>query len=148
MNFDPSNPVVKLCAEGIALETKNDHAGARALYRQAWQSATNDFEKFTAAHYMARQQGSIPAKLEWDLRALKHASRLADEGIQATYPSLYLNIAKGYEDMGDLGNARSNYMLAESFAGFLPENGYGYIIRGGIEAGLARIAEAEKKGNA
>ena len=56
-------------------------------------------------------------------------------------PSLYLNIAKCHEDLGDPVQAESNYRLAASFEKYLPEDGYGNMIRSGIRNGLERISK-------
>mgnify|MGYP001348815784 CR=1 FL=1 len=137
MNFDPNNPIVKLCAEGMALEGKPEEASR--LFMQAWKEATNDSEKFIAAHYLARHQKSVEDKLKWDETALNLALNMNDDAAHAAYPSLYLNIAKCYEDLGNIEQARENYHLALSFADKLPDDGYGKIIRGGIASGIDRL---------
>jgi rifampin ADP-ribosylating transferase len=57
------------------------------------------------------------------------------------FPSLYLNIAKCYEDLNDLGNAKRNYELALSFSNLLPDDGYGNMIKGGIKNGIERVTK-------
>jgi hypothetical protein len=52
MQFDSNNNVIKLCAEGMEMETKGLTEQASKLFPEAWNKATNDFEKFTAAHYV------------------------------------------------------------------------------------------------
>jgi tetratricopeptide (TPR) repeat protein len=139
MRFDPNNNVVRLCAQGMDMEGKGKPEDAGRLFRQAWNEATNDFEKFTAAHYVARHQKSVADKLKWDETALQFALKLNDDTIKETYPSLYLNIAKCYEDLDDFDNARKNYQLALSFANLLPDSGYGNMIKGGIRNGIERV---------
>jgi tetratricopeptide (TPR) repeat protein len=139
MQFDPNNNIIKLCAEGMSLECEGKKEAALQLFQQAWAEASNDFEKFTAAHYVARQQKSVADKLDWDQTALHHALKIKDEGMKGTYPSLYLNIGKGYEDLNDFESARANYALALSFTAFLPEDGYGQLIKGGILNGIERV---------
>lgn len=56
MQFDPNNHVVKPCANGMDKEGQGKLEEASSLFFQAWNEATNDFEKFTAAHYVARHQ--------------------------------------------------------------------------------------------
>jgi rifampin ADP-ribosylating transferase len=102
--------------------------------------ATSDFERFTAAHYVARHQKSDFNKLLWNLKSLQHALNIEEEGIKATLPSLYLNIGKCFEDLGDRDQAKANYQSALSFTGFLPNDGYGNMIRSGIDRGLERVA--------
>ena len=139
MQFDPNNNVIKLCAEGMKMETKGFTQKASELFLQAWSEATNDFEKFTAAHYVARHQKSIADKLKWDETALHLALKINDETVKGSYPSLYLNIAKCYEDLNDYNNAKKNYELALSFTNFLPDNGYGHMVKDGITRGIERI---------
>ena len=139
MQFDPNNNVIKLCAEGMQMEGQGRPEDAGRLFLRAWNEAVNDFERYTAAHYVARQQSSVADKLKWDETALQFALKLNDEAAKEAYSSLYLNIAKCYEDLNDLDNARKNYRLAFSFTNQLPDNGYGNMIKGGILKGLERV---------
>jgi tetratricopeptide (TPR) repeat protein len=139
MRFDPNNNIVKLCAQGMSLEGEGKPEEALKLYVLAWSQATNDFEKFTAAHYVARHQQRIADKLKWDETALTLALKIKDEGIKESFPSLYLNIAKCYEDLKDFDGARENYELALSFVNTLPENGYAKMIKAGITNGIERV---------
>jgi tetratricopeptide (TPR) repeat protein len=141
MEFDPTNNVVKLCAQGMDMEGKGKPEEATKLFLQGWNEATNDFEKFTAAHYVARHQKSVNDKLKWDETALQLALKINNDTVKGTFPSLYLNIAKCYEDLNDLDNAKKNYDLALSFANLLPDNGYGNMVKGGIMKGIARVTE-------
>ncbi len=36
MQFDPGNPVIKLCAEGMNSEARGEIANAKQLFQQAW----------------------------------------------------------------------------------------------------------------
>jgi tetratricopeptide (TPR) repeat protein len=139
MQFDPENPVIKLCADGMMLEGEGKHSEAAKLFHKAWADASNDLEKFTAAHYVARHQASVADKLTWDETALSFALRIPDEDVKGALPSLYLNIAKCYEDLHDAGNALKNYELALEYAQSLPDDGYSNMIRGGIENGMKRV---------
>jgi tetratricopeptide (TPR) repeat protein len=139
MQFDKDNKIVKLCAQGMNLEGEGKKEEAGLLFMKAWDEATNDFEKFTSAHYVARHQSSITDKLKWDEKALKLALEINDKDMKGIYPSLYLNIGKCYEDLNDYKSALKNYKLALSFAHFLPEDGYGKMIKGGISDGIERL---------
>lgn len=141
MEFNQDNKVIQLCAKGMELEGQGKLTEASNLFDEAWNMATTDFEKFTAAHYVARDQKSVSDKLKWDQTALKYALDVGDETTKATLPSLYLNIGKCYEDLNDLENAKSNYQSAFSFATYLPDDGYGNMIKAGISKGLDRIKE-------
>ncbi|WP_304066431.1 hypothetical protein [Pedobacter glucosidilyticus] len=139
MQFDTNNKVVKLCAQGMELEGQGRKMEALKLFQQAWDEASNDFEKFTSAHYVARHQENIQNKLKWDETALNLALKINDENVKDILPSLYLNIGKCHEDLNDLQNAKINYDLALSFCNLLPEDGYGNMIKGAIINGLDRI---------
>lgn len=87
MPFDPTNPVIQLCVKGIEMEAKSPEL-AKDLFLQAWNLASTDVEKFTAAHYLARQQDSVAEKLEWDLRALQLALQVQDDRLTAIHPCI------------------------------------------------------------
>jgi hypothetical protein len=139
MQFDQDSNVVKLCVQGMCKESEGKIDEAAKLFLNAWDEATNDFEKFTAAHYVARHQNTVADKLRWDETALGLALKINDDKIKGSYPSLYLNVAKCYEDLSDFGNAKNNYDLALSYSHLLPEDGYGKMIKSGINNGLDRI---------
>ncbi len=141
MEFDPNNQIVKLCALGMDMEGQGKLEEASKLFLKAWDEATNDFEKFTAAHYVARHQKSAADKLKWDVTALQWALKINDDTIKGTFPSLYLNVAKCYEDLNDPDNAKRNYELALSFTYLLPDDGYGNMIKGGITNGMKRVTK-------
>jgi tetratricopeptide (TPR) repeat protein len=139
MIFDPNNKIVKLCAEGMSAEGLGEMEKAGNLFLRAWEESESDFEKFTAAHFVARHQADVSAKLKWDEIALDMASRINDESIKSSYPSLYLNIGKCYEDLNDFDRARENYRIADSFLDFLSDDGYGKMIKSGVVSGLERV---------
>jgi len=141
MQFNPNNKIIQLCTQGLEMEARIKPIKAKGLFLQAWDESKTDFEKFTEVHYVARQQSTIKEKLEWDKTALDLALKIDDKSIQASYPSLHLNIAKCYEDLQDIENARNYYQLALSFTGFLEDNGYGKMIKAGIENGIKRVSE-------
>jgi rifampin ADP-ribosylating transferase len=114
MEFNPNNNVIKLCIEGMGMEEKGKPGEASRLFLRAWNESTNDFEKFTAAYYVARHQKNVSDKLKWLETALKSALRINDVSVAGAFPSLYSNIAKCYEESGDADNAKKNHELAIS----------------------------------
>ena len=114
MEFDPRNNVIRLCVQAMDMEGKDNPEEASRLFLQAWNEATNDFEKFTAAYYVARHQKNVSDKLKWLETALKSALRINDVSVAGAFPSLYSNIAKCYEESGDADNAKKNHELAIS----------------------------------
>src|SRR5205085_11423557 len=114
MEFNPSNNVIKLCVQGMDMEDKGKPDEASGLFLQAWNKATNDFEKFTAAYYVARHQNDVSGKLKWLETALQHALLINDVTVEGAIPSLYDHIAKCYEESGDRDNAKKNHDRALS----------------------------------
>lgn len=115
MEFSPSNKVIKLCIQGMEMEGKGIAEEASRLFLQAWNEAANDFEKYIAAYYVARQQGNVAGKLKWLETALQFALKVNNEAVISAYPGLYSKIGKCYEDLGDVDNAKRNFALADSF---------------------------------
>lgn len=140
MEFNQDNPVVKLCIQGMSLEGEGKKGEASELFLQAWRESSNDLEKFMSAHYVARHQPTPADKLSWDRTALEFILKIQDESAKAHYPSVYLNIAKCYEDLQDFENAKKNYYLALYFTDYLTDEGYGNMIKKGIALGLERIS--------
>jgi tetratricopeptide (TPR) repeat protein len=100
----------------MAMEDQGKPEEAYQLFLQAWNEATNDFEKFLAAHYVARHQKDVRNKLKWLEITLQFALKINNDAVNSALPSLYLNIAKCYEESGDTANAKKNYELSNSFA--------------------------------
>ena len=129
----------------MSLEAEGKTRDAAQLFLQAWAESTNDFEKFTSAHYVARHQRALQDKLKWDETALHFALQIKEDSIKAHLPSLYLNIAKCYEDLNEFDTATKQYRLAISFLEFLPDDGYGKMIKSGIEHGFKRVSSNSGK---
>jgi rifampin ADP-ribosylating transferase len=123
MEFDPNNNVVKLCVQGMDMEGKDRPEEASRLFLQAWNEATNDFEKFTAAHYVARHKKDVRDRLKWLETALLFALKINNDAVKSALPYLYSNIAKCYEDLSDFDNAKKNRELAISFTDKPSDNG-------------------------
>ena len=123
MEFNPNNHVVKLCLQGMDMEGKGKPGEAGRLFLQAWNEATNDFEKYTAAYYVARHQKNVPDKLKWLETALQFALKINNDNVSGAFPSLYSGIAKCYEDLGDFDNAKKNSELSIAFTGKLSNKG-------------------------
>ena len=105
------------------LEEKGKPEEASRLFLQAWNEATNDFEKFIAAHYVARHQKNVSDKLKWLETVLQLALKINNDSVKGAFASLYVSIAKCYEDLNDLNNAKKNYELANSFTHKPSDNG-------------------------
>ena len=122
------NPVVQLCIQGTQAEFNGRIDEARALYRQAWEASTDDYEACIAAHYMARYQETPEDALAWNLEALARAEAVGDDRIAGFYPSLYVNLGRSFELLGQEAEAKQYYRMAsdlglEHQAGYSPLRG-------------------------
>ena len=115
MEFNPNNNIVKRCIQGMNMEEKGNSAEASLLFFQAWNESTNDFEKFIAAHYVARHQENVSDKLKWLETSLQFALKINDDAVKSAFPSLYINIGKCYEALNDPEQAKKNFEFAASF---------------------------------
>ena len=140
--MDPDNPVVKLCAAGMAAEGEGRRDDARTLFEQAWAVSRDDYEACIAAHYVARHQTTPEATFEWNRRALAKADAAADDRVRAFYPSLYLNYAHSLETLGRADEACRYYSLAAATLDELPPGGYTELVRSGVTAGLKRTCQS------
>lgn len=114
MEFNPNNPVVKRCIQGMNLEDQCEPQKAIEVFLQAWNEATNGFERFIAAFYVARHQHTPADRLKWLETALQLALSLDDEAVKSAFSSLYSDIAKCWREIGDLEKAKLNEDLAAS----------------------------------
>ena len=137
--MDPDNPIVRLCVKGMEAEGAGRHDDARALFIQAWDAHTDDWEACIAAHYLARHQPTPEDTLRWNQEALDRAAAVADVRVHGFYPSLYLNLGHSHEQLGNLAEARRFYDLAAAEAKRLPEDRYGTTVRQGVKNGQGRV---------
>ena len=107
----------------MAMEEKGELNEASRPFLQAWNEATNDFEKYIAAHFVARHQKDVSEQLKWRETSLQYALKINDVTVRSAFPTLYSEVAKCYEEVGDADNAKKNYELASSFSGELSDNG-------------------------
>ena len=123
MEFNPNNHVIRLCVQGMEMEGKGMAGEAGKLFLRAWNEATNDFEKFTAAHFVARHQETVSDQLKWLETALQLALKINDISVAGALPSLYFKISKCYEELNDPGNAKKNHDQAVSSTDKIPDKG-------------------------
>ena len=110
--MDTQNPVIALCIAGSRAEFEGRQADAHALYAQAWEAATDDYEACIAAHYVARGATEPGEIFRWNRIALDRAEAVKDERVQPFYPSLYLNMGHAHELLGEQAEAEYFYALA------------------------------------
>jgi hypothetical protein len=124
-------------------------AGRRAEAREAlsgiWTGigpGGDAFHRCTLAHYMADLQDADEDELWWDEQALAAVADLTDERAQRVHeslqvrgflPSLHLNLADDHRRLGDTARAREHLATARELSAVLPDDGYGSLVRRGIE---------------
>ena len=138
--IDPQNRVVRYCVEGMEKEQEGRHDEALRLFMLAWDQSRDPFERTIAAHYVARHQTTPEMALHWNQESLTNADAVGDDRVQGFYPSLYLNMGKAHEDLGNLKDARRFYALAADRIDCLPEGRYADIVRSGVMNGMQRIS--------
>lgn len=115
--FDPNNSIIKLCMLGIGMEEDGKPKEASATFFIAWSEATNDFERFITAFFVARHQENNLDKLKWLETSLQCAQKLNDDSVKSAYASLYSSIAKCYKELRDPIKAQTNYEISNSYMG-------------------------------
>src|SRR3954447_4872471 len=154
MTAPAPDPTMARVAEAMELGQQGRPAEARELFAAIWADLGPDgdpLHRVAVAHAMADLQDDPHDELAWDLRALEAVEGLSDERaaaagvtspVAAFYPSLHLNLGEDYRKLGDPEAARRHLDLGLAAAGTLPDDGYGAMIRGGLEGLAARLAEA------
>ena len=142
--IDPQNRVVRYCIEGMEREQDGRHEEALRLFMLAWDQSKDAFERTIAAHYVARHQTTPERALHWNRESLTNADAVEDDRVQEFYPSLYLNMGKSHEDLGNLKDAKRFYALAADRMGCLPESPYAEIVRRGVTNGMQRTANCSE----
>jgi hypothetical protein len=135
--IDASNPVVALCAEGMAREGTPEVA--RELFERAWSLRQDDYDACIAAHFVARHQPTPGGTLEWNQRALRHAEAVADDRVRDFLPSLLLNLGDSLLASGRVAEARSVAEQAKVAIARLPDGGYREFVARGIDRLMSRV---------
>jgi hypothetical protein len=103
-----------------------------ALFQQAWDTRSTDYEGCVAAHYLARQQADDEAAFRWNLVALRLADATEDTQVRGFYPSLHVCMASSYQLLGDRTAALAHLTEAEQRIDVLPDTPYRDLVRQGI----------------
>ncbi|MFC5059050.1 hypothetical protein [Saccharothrix xinjiangensis] len=132
--------------EAAQLGHRGEREAARLLLTGLWDEIGGErgdpLHRCTLAHAMADVQDDVRQELVWDLRALEAADLLDDERmaragvalpVAGLYPSLHLNLSECHRKLGDLDRAREHLRLARDMIGALGDDGYGRLIRQGLE---------------
>ncbi|MET9296652.1 hypothetical protein [Streptomyces sp. NPDC003077] len=145
--MDPENPVVRLCVRGMEAEAAGQADAAHDLFRQAWDTATDDYEACVAAHYLARRQSTAEERLRWNEECLMRAERVGDNRVRSFYPSLYVNLGQVHEELGSPAVAYAHFARAVDHFDAFPPGPYGDWTRLAVADGLRRTAPGPSAGN-
>jgi len=115
MEFNPNNDIVRICLQGMSMEENGNPEEARRLFLQAWDKATNNFEKYMAAFYVARHQNNITDKLKWLEISLEFAHHVNNDSVTGAFVLLYSSIAQCFTELNDFDNAKKYHDLASKF---------------------------------
>ncbi len=145
-----TDPVLDRIGEALALYNTGRKSEGREAFAAIWTEIETDgdpFHQCVLAHCMADTQDDPTAELIWDRRALDAANRIGRErpdtaslSVLSLYPSLHLNLADVLHRTGDITGARQHLHLAQQSSDALADDGYGQMIRSGIERLAARLS--------
>ena len=144
--MDLTNPVVALCAQGMAVEGTPDEA--LRLFEQAWAIRRDDFEAAVAAHFLARHQSTADATLHWNTLAVQHAEADPDGRTGELLASLYLNLGDSHARLGQTVPARAAVRRAAEHLVSLPPDGYRDFVAMGIERLTHQLEMAQQSDQA
>jgi hypothetical protein len=125
---------------------------ARRLLAEIWADDGADaLHRVAVAHHLADLQSDPHDELAWDRRALAAADAVTDDRVEAAgiaapvrafYPSLHLNLGESFRKVGDLAAARDQLARGRASVDALPDDGYGRLIRTGLDDLAARLGES------
>jgi hypothetical protein len=139
--IDPTNPVVALCAEGMAME--GTPADARRLFEQAWAARRDDYDAAIAAHFVARHQATAADTLHWNALAVRHAEAVSDGSADELLASLYLNLGDAHAQLGQRAAGVAAVRQAAEHLAAVPAGGYHDLLALGIDRLANRLGEAD-----
>jgi len=142
--IDPTNPVVALCAEGMAME--GTPAEARRLFEQAWAIRRDDYDAAIAAHFIARHQLTPADVLHWNALAVRHAEAVPNGRAAELMASLYLNLGDAHANVGDVAAGAEAVRRAADHLAALPPGGYREFVAMGIRRLAALVGESHDVG--
>jgi tetratricopeptide (TPR) repeat protein len=151
------DPVMTQIGEGIELSHTGNRDAARQLFSELWEQIGGDrgdpLHRCALAHSMAEVQNDVGDELTWDHRALEAADLIRDDraaaaGVSSSvagfYPSLHLNLGECYRKLGEYDHACRHLEDGLASVDALPDDGYGHMIKGGLERLRQRLQESDR----
>lgn len=139
----------------VALALSEDSTGGHDTLSDCWSATTeaDHAQRCVIAHYLADLQASLDEEVRWDERALSEHAQVADVdlapvGIASAAglaPSLQLNLGDGYLRQERVDTARAQLDAGMQARNVLPIDGYGSLIRSGLDRLEERVHQAENR---
>ena len=136
--------------EAVTFALGGDKPEGRRRLLACWEDTAPDdhAHRCVLAHYLADTESALDAEIAWDEAALAAHAGVRDEDLaplgivsaRGFAPSLHLNLGDGYLRRGEPEAARAQLELGLAGAGTLGADGYGAMIRAGLENLGTRIA--------
>ncbi|MFW3173080.1 hypothetical protein [Geodermatophilus sp. CPCC 206100] len=149
----PADETMARIGAAVTRAQRGEPDAARRELTSLWNElgpGGDPLHRCTLAHHLADLQEDPREELAWDQRALAAADAVTDERaaaagatgpVAAFYPSLHLNLGEDHRKLGDLPAARRHLELGRAAAGELSDDGYGAMVRGGLEALATRLGD-------
>ena len=139
--------------EAIGLAQTGDRTTGRQALLACWEQTdpTEHAFRCVLAHYLADMEDSVDDEVAWDTTALAEYAHLrgddpAGVGIPAASglaPSLHLNLGDGFLRQGRTAEAAEQLHAGLGAVAALGDDGYGRMIRDGLDRLASRIDSAE-----
>lgn len=138
--------------EAIGVALNLDKVEGRQQLLACWKESgeTDHGQRCVLAHYLADLERNLDGEIAWDERALEEHARLSDGDLctvgipsaRGMLPSLHLNLGDGYLRRGHVAKAREHLEKAWATADALGEDGYGGMVRDGLDRLRQRVDES------
>jgi hypothetical protein len=139
--------------EAIGLAQTGDRTTGRQALLACWEQTdpTEHAFRCVLAHYLADMEDSVDDEVAWDTTALAEYAHLRGADLAAVgipdatglAPSLHLNLGDGFLRQGRTAEAAEQLHAGLGAVAALGDDGYGRMIRDGLDRLASRIDSAE-----
>ena len=129
--------------DAVGAAMGGDKPEGRRRLLTCWESTAPQDHAYRCvlAHYLADTETEVDAEIAWDEAALAAHAGVRDEDLvplgipsaKGFAPSLHLNLGDGYLRRGDLDAARRHHAQGLAQTDKLAADGYGAMIRAGLD---------------
>ncbi|MEO5725308.1 MAG: hypothetical protein ABIQ39_09560 [Ilumatobacteraceae bacterium] len=133
----------------ITLALSGDREGGSREMARCWEGLGDDqhAQQCVLAHYLADVQDDLDSEVIWDERALVAFGLVGENDLDSIgivsaaglAPSLHLNLGDCYLRQGRVEEARGQLQAGMAAAAVLGGDGYGTMIRSGLDGLGARL---------